>query len=187
MNGAENYIEHIRNGALRRASLSFMGYTLSGSVCCGLAYLFFLRNHTDLIWQIAPPIGSTFLSAVISQSPAVLLLTLRYAASFTAFSRTISLLYTVLAGSGIGCAAAYLARGILTGITPIRLYPAFFSMLLIFLACALSDLYSGCILTLTGIREYRIRSALIREYTVLYMILAGAVLLTGILSSLFLS
>ena len=187
MNGAENYLEHMRHGAVRRTAISFMGYNLLGSACCGLAYLLFLRWSTELVWQIFPPSGSSFVSAVLTQSGMVLLLCLRYFASYTAFSRLFSLLCAVLKGSGIGCAAAFLARGILTGITPARLYVSFGSMLILMLLCALSDLYADCFLTLSGIREHRIRSSLIREYTVFCGMLSGAILLTGILSAVFLS
>ena len=186
MNGAENYMEHMRHSAVRRILPAFMGYVLTGSVFSVLSRLLFLRWHTDLLWRITPCPGSGFVSALLSQSPTVFLLLLRYPAVFTVFSRQFSRLCAILYGSGIGCAAAFLSRGILTGISPARLYVSFGLMLAILLLCAVSDLYSDCFLTLSGIRENRIRNSLFCEFTVLYGVFSGAILLAGIPAALFL-
>ncbi len=187
MNGAENYIEHIRNGALRRTAAAFMLYTLLASVCCGLAWQVFRQWSTDVSWQIASPPGAPFISAVLTQGSTILFLLIRWAGVFTAFSRTISVLTAAVQGCAIGCCAALLSRGLVSGVTPEWLWADFASLLILLILCALSDLYADCLLTLTGIRERRIRFSLIREYTLILAVFAGILILIGIPASMFLT
>jgi len=187
MNGAENYIEHIRSGAFRRMSVFFMLYTLTAVLCCGIAHTVFLGWHTDISFRITSPAGSPLISATLAQAGTLLFLLIRWAGTFTAFSRMISLLTTGLCGCSVGCASALLSRGLLCGITPERLHACFVSLLILPVLCALSDLYADCLLTLTGLGERRIRFSLIREYTAIFLLLSGGLLLTGILTSVFLS
>lgn len=187
MNGAENYIEHIRYGALKRIAVTFAGYTLLALLCCGLSRTVFLRWNTDIYWRITPKDGSSFVSAVLAQQPLLLVLLIRWTGSFTAFSSWISILTGALYGSAVGCCSALLSRGLLTGIPPEQIPVAFVSLLILLMLCAISDLYGNCLLTLTGIRERRIRFSLIREFSLIFGILSGVLLLTSIAGSMFLT
>ena len=187
MNGAENYIEHIRNNALRRTAVSFLLYFLTAVLCCWISRLLFLRWDTEASWQITSPAGSPLVSAILTQSGTFLLLLTRWAGTFTAFSRPISVLTVVLRGCSVGCCSALLSRGLIYGFPPEQFWTDSLSLLILPALCAVSDLYAGCVLVLTGLGEHRARFSLIREYTAIYMCLSGILLLTGILSALFLS
>ena len=187
MNGAENYIEHIRQTALKRTAIVFAGYTLLAFLCCGLSKAVFLRWETDVVWNFTPWGGNSLISAVLAQSPLLVTLLVRWAGAFTAFSRWISVLTAVLYGSAAGCCSAFLSRGLLSGIPPEQIPVTFGSLLILLLLCALSDLYADCLLTLSGIRERRIRFALTREYSLIFGILSGIQLLIGIAGSMLLS
>ncbi|MBQ2726712.1 MAG: hypothetical protein IJF78_13490 [Clostridia bacterium] len=187
MNGAENYLEHIRNNALRRTAVRFLLYLLTAVLCCWLSRLLFLRWDTETSWQITSPAGSPMVSAVLTQSGTLLLLLIRLAGTFTALSRPISVLTVVLRGCSVGCCSALLSRGLVYGFPPEQLWISSLSLLLLPALCGVSDLYADCVLVLTGLGEHRARASLIREYTAIFACLSGILLLTGILSALFLS
>ena len=186
MNSVRNDLDHAGRHALRRTVLSFTGYALLASLFCLLSRLWFLTWETELVWQITPHAGSTFLSALLGQTECVILLAVRYFFTFTAFSVPFSFFSAVFAGSCIGCAAAFLERGILSGIAPPDLSAAFGILLVYLLLCSVSDLYARYILTVTGLGEHRLRVSLIGEYTVLCGVFSGIILLSGILAAVYL-
>lgn len=180
MNGAENYLEYVRHNAGRRTAISFMLYTLLASVFCGLAYLAFSRWDTGTVWRITPPAGNVLTSAVLAQSAAVFFLSLQFLGAFTVFSRAISVLTAILRGAGIGCAAAFMGRGLLNLSSGAWLYVNFTALLLLLLLSALSNVYADCFLTLTGIHERRMRASLFQEFLKSFGVLSGVILLLHI-------
>lgn len=187
MNGAETYLEQMRYNAGRRTVLLFMLYTLSAFLSCILACHVFSRWDTGCVWQIIPHTGSRFFSAALAQSPTAALLTVRFLTSFTVFSRAVSVLLAVLRGAGIGCAAAFMHRGMLNLPSGGWMTFAAASLLVMLLFCALSDVYADCFLTLSGLHETRMRASLFKEYLKLSGIISGVILLSGIAAALLIS
>ncbi|MBQ8370062.1 MAG: hypothetical protein IJ497_04480 [Clostridia bacterium] len=187
MNGAQTYLEHMRHNAVRRTAVLFMLYTLTSSLFCGLAYSVFLQWSTGTVWRITPYTGSGFVSAVLSQSWTVLFLAVRFLAAFTVFSRGVSVLFAALRGAGLGCAAAFIARGLLNLPSGGWMYANLASALALLFYCALADVYADGFLTLSGMHERRMRASLFTEFLKLTGVLSGVILLSGIVSAILIS
>ncbi len=128
---------------------------------------------------------SLLLSLITGQLPSLLLLAILFTSVFFIGGRTLGYILCSWKGATLGCLCSLILSGRLSHTVFYAVLFYFLSAVILVLLSAYAAIYSDCILKTHAAGEYRLASALSREYILCFLTLSGGVILTGMLSSLF--
>ena len=112
-----------------------------------------------------------------------------FVSSFTVFSRRIMYFLCLWRGASLGCAAALLVSGVISGLpanASCALMTAFLQTVVFVLLVSFSDVYSDCFLQIFSQNDRLYKNAFVREFLLCYLTLSGIILSAGIIEVLIL-
>jgi len=194
MNPIENYLLYRARSFPKHISAGFIIHMIVTMVSFGIVYSFFMIFPPDARFILTHSVAlNNPAAAVISVAEALSGITVSllvlFVSSFTVFSRRIMYFLCFWRGASLGCAAALLVSGVISGLpanASCALMTAFLQTVVFVLLVSFSDVYSDCFLQIFSQNDRLYKNAVVREFLLCYLTLSGIILSAGIIEVLIL-